>query len=314
VRVVVPLGHDRQRLTRLRPLAEHYPDELLPWRSAFLAGAGVVSVVSGQIASWDAAVFRSDDIDPQVARYAFDVGNLSFANGWVAAGAVAVCAGLILVSGPGLPRWLGWWAILAGVGSVLARAVWTQDLAFLPFTVFWVWVAVVSALLVAGRLAVASVGDVRPARLPAVRRYQPHPRKEQRDDQAEHLRDDPRFTTVPRRRAAADHAAGRRALHRRRAGPGGGLRGHAVAVRGQHSAVRYLAVPVVADRVHRDHADLGHHPGCGHPGAAGLAAERGGRDRRRRSLGPPARGCRLRDRGARPPGLAALSSTGRSTR
>jgi len=72
---------------------------------------------------------------------------------------VAVCAGLILVSGPGLPRWLGWWAILAGVGSVLARAVWTQDLAFLPFTVFWVWVVVVSALLVAGRLAVASVGD-----------------------------------------------------------------------------------------------------------------------------------------------------------
>ena len=36
----------------------------MPWRSTFLAGAGVVSVVFGQIASWDGATFRSDDIDP----------------------------------------------------------------------------------------------------------------------------------------------------------------------------------------------------------------------------------------------------------
>ena len=71
-------------------LLRRYEGEL-PWRSVFLAGAGVVSVVSGQIASWDAAVYRSDDIDPQVARYAFDLGNLSFANSWVAAGAVGIC-------------------------------------------------------------------------------------------------------------------------------------------------------------------------------------------------------------------------------
>ena len=122
-----------------------------PWRTAFLAGAGVVSVVSGQIASWDAAAFRSESIDPQVARYAFDLGNLSFANGWVATGAVALCAGLIILSAPELPRWVGWWAIVAGVGQVLARAVWTNDLAFVPMMLFWIWVAVVCALLLAGR-------------------------------------------------------------------------------------------------------------------------------------------------------------------
>ena len=64
-------------------LLRRYEREL-PWRTAFLAGAGVVSVVSGQIAAWDAAAFRSSDIGPQVARYAFDLGNLSFANSWVA--------------------------------------------------------------------------------------------------------------------------------------------------------------------------------------------------------------------------------------
>lgn len=134
-------------------------DSELPWRSSFLAGAGILSVVSGQIASWDAAVFRSDDIDPQVARYAFDLGNLSFANSWVATGAMTLCAGLLIVSSRELPNWLGWWAILAGAGSVLARSVWTEGAAFIPFTVLWIWVAVISVLLVAGRLAVASSGE-----------------------------------------------------------------------------------------------------------------------------------------------------------
>lgn len=126
----------------------------LPWRSTFLAGAGVISVVSGQIASWDAAAYRSDDIDPQVSRYAFDLGNLSFANSWVAAGAVGICAGLLILRSQDLPHWLGWFAIVAGVGSVLARAVWTEGYAFVPFTAFWVWVAVASVMLVLGRLAV----------------------------------------------------------------------------------------------------------------------------------------------------------------
>lgn len=126
----------------------------VPWRSAFLAGAGVVSVVSGQIASWDAAAFRSHDLDPQVARYAFDLGNLSFANSWVASGALAICAGMIIVSAKDLPHWLGWWAIVAGVGEVLARAVWTHGIAFAPFAAFWAWTAVVSVLLIRGSLRV----------------------------------------------------------------------------------------------------------------------------------------------------------------
>jgi len=130
-------------------------DGPLPWRSTFLAGAGVISVVSGQIASWDAAAYRSADIDPQVARYAFDLGNLSFANSWVALGAVSLCAGLIIVSARSLPSWLGWWAIVAGVGQVVARAFWTHDIALAPGTAYWIWVAVLSVVLVRGRFAIS---------------------------------------------------------------------------------------------------------------------------------------------------------------
>jgi hypothetical protein len=133
-------------------LLRRYEGEL-PWRSAFLAGAGVVSVVSGQIASWDAAVYRSRDLDPAVARYAFDLGNLSFANGWVATGALAVCAGSLILSAGDLPRWLGWWAVVVGVAQVLARGFWTNDLAFAPFALYWVWTGVTCALLLSGRFA-----------------------------------------------------------------------------------------------------------------------------------------------------------------
>lgn len=139
-------------------LLRRYEGEL-PWRSVFLAGAGVVSVVSGQIASWDAAVYRSGDIDPQVARYAFDLGNLSFANGWVSAGAFGICAGLVVIGNRHLPQWLGWSGLIAGIGSVLARAVWTEDFAFVLFSAFWLWFAALSVALLAGRFGVAGTEE-----------------------------------------------------------------------------------------------------------------------------------------------------------
>lgn len=123
-------------------------DGPLPWRSTFAAGAGVISVVSGQIPSWDAAAYRSTVIDPQVARYAYDLGNLSFADSWVALGAFSLCIGLLMISAEDLPNWLGWWAVIAGIGQVIARAFWTQDLALLPGAAYWIWVAVLSVLLI----------------------------------------------------------------------------------------------------------------------------------------------------------------------
>ena len=124
----------------------------VPWRSAFLAAAGVVSVVSGQIASWDAAVFRSDSITPQVASYAYDLGNISFANSWVATGAIGICAGLVMLRAPGLPRWAAWWGLVAGAGEVLARAWFRHAFAYAPFALYWAWVLAMSILLLAGRL------------------------------------------------------------------------------------------------------------------------------------------------------------------
>jgi hypothetical protein len=42
--------------------------------------------------------------------------------------------------------------VVAGAGQVLARAVWTNDLAFVPFALFWVSTGVLCVVLFAGRL------------------------------------------------------------------------------------------------------------------------------------------------------------------
>jgi hypothetical protein len=133
----------------------------VPWRTPFLASAGVVGVVSGQIASWDAAAFRSATIDPRVATYAYDLGNISFANSWVSAGAVGICAGLIMLRAPGLPRWVAYWGLIAGAGEVAARAFFRHGFAYAPFALYWAWVLVMSVLLLAGQFT-SSPKEIQP--------------------------------------------------------------------------------------------------------------------------------------------------------
>lgn len=119
----------------------------LPWRSRLAAGSGAVFVAVVLVGSWGAAAFRAEDLDPDVARYAFDQGNLSFANGWVALGSFAVCAGWVIISAGFAPSWWGWWALLSGGGLALSRAAWTTEIWLLPYAGFWLWVAALSVRL-----------------------------------------------------------------------------------------------------------------------------------------------------------------------
>jgi hypothetical protein len=123
-----------------------------PWRSAIAAASGLLLVALTLVGSWEAATLRAVDIDPQVARYAFDLGNATFANAWLALGSFAVSAGWVIISTGVVARWLGWWALASGVGLILARAVWTSEVWLLPYGLFWVWVIVLSVVLVMGRV------------------------------------------------------------------------------------------------------------------------------------------------------------------
>ena len=43
---------------------------------------------------------------------------------------------------------MGWWLIVAGVGLVAARFVWTIDVWIMPYLLFWAWALVLSIRLI----------------------------------------------------------------------------------------------------------------------------------------------------------------------
>jgi hypothetical protein len=81
------------------------------WRSTGALLSGVL--LAGYVlldANPQAAAFRGADLDPALARNAFDNGNIGFANARLAIGSCAVACGWVVLSTGLFPRWLGSWA------------------------------------------------------------------------------------------------------------------------------------------------------------------------------------------------------------
>lgn len=139
-------------LTTLLRRAEGEP----AWRSTVALASGVLVAAYGVIdASWDAAFNRGDELDSSVAIFAFDLGNLGFANAWLALGSFAIATGWALLSGRALAVWWGWWPIVAGVGLVAVRYAWEGFVWTIPYFIFWAWVIAVSIRLIARPTSVA---------------------------------------------------------------------------------------------------------------------------------------------------------------
>lgn len=133
-------------LTTLLRRAEGEP----PWRSTVALVSGVLVAAYGVIdASWDVAFNRGGELDSGVAIFAFDLGNLGFANAWLALGSFAIASGWALLVGRSLAAWWGWWPILAGVGLVAVRFAWESFAWTLPYFIFWAWVIAVAIRLIA---------------------------------------------------------------------------------------------------------------------------------------------------------------------
>ena len=133
-----------------------------PWRSRIALVSGVILAVYGILdSSWDSATHAAAGLDQPVAVYAFYVGNLEFANAWFGAGSFIGLCGWVVLRTSVFPRWLGWWAVVSGVGLVLSRFVWTLEFWLLPYTMFWLWVVAVCILLLRRR-AVESLEPDRP--------------------------------------------------------------------------------------------------------------------------------------------------------
>jgi len=118
-----------------------------PWRSSIAMVSGVLSVALVLSGSEVAAAFTADDLDPQIARYAFEESQAAFANARVALGSFAVCCGWVFAATRILPRWIGWLAIASGGSLVVCRLERSNMIWLVPYLLFWVWVLTVAVLL-----------------------------------------------------------------------------------------------------------------------------------------------------------------------
>ena len=116
------------------------------WVSIISVGSGFVAACGLLIVGgWGLAFFRIEEgLDAGIARMLFDEGNLNFANLWVSLGSMLLAAGVVFggtdaAQGVSYPKWLVGGSIILGVGLILARAIWTSQIAFLPYVLFWAW-------------------------------------------------------------------------------------------------------------------------------------------------------------------------------
>ena len=115
-----------------------------PWRStAALVFGALFAAYLFTGASWEAAGNRGADIDPGLAHFAFDMGNIGFANAWVSMGSFAAFGGWAVLTTEVFSRWLGWLMVASGVGLALSRFAWTTNTWLLPYTLIWIWVIAV---------------------------------------------------------------------------------------------------------------------------------------------------------------------------
>ena len=120
-----------------------------PWRSTIATLSGALLAAYGLVGvSLGAASLHGGKITPDVADFAWAFANVGFANAWIAVASFALCSGWVILSTRALERWMGWWLIVAGLGLVAARFVWTSDLWTVPYLLFWVWLLVLSIRLI----------------------------------------------------------------------------------------------------------------------------------------------------------------------
>jgi hypothetical protein len=120
-----------------------------PWRSTIATLSGALLAAYGLVgASWEAASLHGGRITPEVADFAYTLGNVGFANAWIALASFALCSGWVILSTRVLEHWMGWWIVVAGLGLMVARFVWTIDLWTVWYMLFWLWLLVVCIRLI----------------------------------------------------------------------------------------------------------------------------------------------------------------------
>ncbi|TDO45815.1 uncharacterized protein DUF4386 [Kribbella sp. VKM Ac-2527] len=115
---------------------------------AIVSGALVAAFVVLDSAQ-EAGAHRSADLDQGQLAYAYDLTAVGFTNVWLPMGCFAFACGWIVVATNAMPRWLGWWGVIAGIALSFAQFVWRAgEFWLLPYVPFWLWLLTTCVVLV----------------------------------------------------------------------------------------------------------------------------------------------------------------------
>ena len=107
-------------------------------------GAGFVILDAG----YQAGANRSSELDDAQLAFAYDLDQIGFTNLWLPLGTFAFACGWLIVTTAALPRWLGWWGVVAGIALGFAQMVWETGAGWVPYIAFWLWLLTTCVLLV----------------------------------------------------------------------------------------------------------------------------------------------------------------------
>jgi hypothetical protein len=98
--------------------------------------------------SQEAGTHRAADLDQGQLAYAYDLTALGLINILLPMGTFAFASGWVILSTRAMPRWLGWWGVVAGIGLSLMAFIWKTEAWYAFYLPVWLWLVTTWVLLV----------------------------------------------------------------------------------------------------------------------------------------------------------------------
>jgi hypothetical protein len=106
--------------------------------------AGWVILDVGQ----EAGAHRAADLDQGQLAYAYDLTAIGLMNILLPFGTFAFACGWVIVSSKAMPRWLGWWGVISGIGLSLMQFIWKTEAWYALYIPVWLWLVTTWVVLV----------------------------------------------------------------------------------------------------------------------------------------------------------------------